>query len=327
MERTAGVGGSGQERAGAVRADAPDAVCSGSGAEADDGVCSLLRRSSKRFTERNPVGQRSVRLVAGMLGGLTIYGDEQAARLVTRRRAAGRRLRRTCCCTAMPMCSCLPTTTARRRSWCSFGPSGCSVVSDERGWPAAYLYRAGGQAARIAADGRARAAAGGACEERCIRATTIMGWAASRRRSPAASVHNRASQVEQGAARQCGAAERGAESMSRATERCCRASSSTRLKDELAEEFSGQRQCRAAAAARGRAEVAGAEPDAGGHGFRRAEGRRGAGHRAGVRSAAGAGRASRRCDLCQCARGGAGAVPADDPADGGADPGRAVARC
>ena len=33
-----------------------------------------------------------------------------------------------------------------------------------------------------------------------------------------------------------------------------------------------QRQCRAAAAARGRAEVAGAEPDAGGHGFRRVEG-------------------------------------------------------
>ena len=45
----------------------------------------------------------------------------------------------------------------------------------------------------------------------------------------------------------------------------------------------------------------------------------GARHRAGVRGAAGAGRAAGRCDLRQCARGGPGAVPADGAAAGGDD--------
>src|SRR5438105_15470089 len=46
----------------------------------------FARSYSEQFEEvyrRNPVGQRAVRLVAGMLGSLTIDGDERAVELVT----------------------------------------------------------------------------------------------------------------------------------------------------------------------------------------------------------------------------------------------------
>src|SRR3954469_15449924 len=45
----------------------------------------FARSYSEQFCEvyqRNPVGQRSVRLVSGMLGSLTIDGDERAVALV-----------------------------------------------------------------------------------------------------------------------------------------------------------------------------------------------------------------------------------------------------
>ena len=38
------------------------------------GSLAPMKHSSAEVYERNPVGQRSVRLVAGMLGGLTIDG-------------------------------------------------------------------------------------------------------------------------------------------------------------------------------------------------------------------------------------------------------------
>ena len=46
----------------------------------------FARSYSAQFDEvfrRNPVGQRAVRLVAGLLGGLTVDGNERAVRLVT----------------------------------------------------------------------------------------------------------------------------------------------------------------------------------------------------------------------------------------------------
>jgi len=51
----------------------------------DAAVEGFARSYSEQFREvyeRNPVGQRSVRLVAGMLGSLTVYGDERAVALV-----------------------------------------------------------------------------------------------------------------------------------------------------------------------------------------------------------------------------------------------------
>src|SRR4029079_11118583 len=45
----------------------------------------FARSYSAQFEEvfrRNPVGQRAVRLVAGMLGGLTIDGEERAVALI-----------------------------------------------------------------------------------------------------------------------------------------------------------------------------------------------------------------------------------------------------
>ena len=53
--------------------------------QSDASELGFARAYSEQFEEvyrRNPVGQRAVRLVAGMLGGLTIDGDERAVALI-----------------------------------------------------------------------------------------------------------------------------------------------------------------------------------------------------------------------------------------------------
>src|ERR1044072_4273620 len=49
---------------------------------AEEGFARSYSARVAEVFERNPVGQRAVRLVAGMLGGLTIDGDSRAVELV-----------------------------------------------------------------------------------------------------------------------------------------------------------------------------------------------------------------------------------------------------
>ena len=160
------------------------------GLNSDSQEVGFARSYSEQFEEvfrRNPVGQRSVRLVAGMLGSLTIDGDERAVALVKHDGlletiAANLLLHGNAYVKLIADDDDVP------QELCSLRPERVQVVSDERGWPVAYLYRAAGQSLRVQRlDGLQR---GG-----------VPGGDGAQWRG----------EVEQGAARQCGAAERSAE--------------------------------------------------------------------------------------------------------------------
>jgi hypothetical protein len=100
---------------------------------------------------RNPVGQRAVRLVSGPLGALTIDAigsDPAAAKLVS---ADG--LLEGIAANLLLHGNAYVQLIADERDvpkeLHSVRPERVSVVSDERGWPVAYLYRAAGQVVRF----------------------------------------------------------------------------------------------------------------------------------------------------------------------------------
>jgi HK97 family phage portal protein len=115
---------------------------------AEEGFARSYQAQFDEVYRRNPVGQRAVRLVAGMLGSLVIDGDESAVSLV---RASG--LLETITANLLLQGNAYVQLIADGRDQpvelCPLRPERVSVVSDERGWPVAYLYRAGGQASRI----------------------------------------------------------------------------------------------------------------------------------------------------------------------------------
>src|SRR6478672_1953511 len=111
----------------------------------------FARSYSEQFEEvfrRNPAGQRSVRLVAGMLGGLTVDGDPRAVALVKRDG-----LLESIAANLLLHGNAYVRLIADERDvpaeLCPLRPERVSVVGDDRGWPTAYLYRAAGQAVRI----------------------------------------------------------------------------------------------------------------------------------------------------------------------------------
>ena len=96
----------------------------------------------------NPVGQRSVRLIAGMLGSLTIDGPDEAVRLVNadllERIAAGLLLQ------GNAYVQLLTDGHDRPAELWALRPERVSVATDAGGYPTAYVYRAGIKASRIA---------------------------------------------------------------------------------------------------------------------------------------------------------------------------------
>ncbi|MFL6725339.1 MAG: phage portal protein [Sphingomicrobium sp.] len=184
---------------------------------------------------RNPVGQRSVRLVAGMLGGLTIDGDERAVALV---KSGGlEAIAANLLLQGNAYVKLLADDRDQPIELCLLRPERVSVVSDERGWPVAYLYRAAGQAARINRfDGLER-----------IQLTHIKslhprddhyGMGCLDAAIGAASVHNRAAKWNKALLDQ-GARPSGALSYEPADGSVLSAEQFKRLKDELTNEFSG----------------------------------------------------------------------------------------
>ncbi len=110
---------------------------------------------------RNPVGQRAVRLIAGMVGGLPVYaadpstgsgqaGADAAVALVTREGlleeiAAGLLLH------GNAYVQLIADGRDRPAELHALRPERVSIATDAAGWPAAYVYRAGAaKAARIA---------------------------------------------------------------------------------------------------------------------------------------------------------------------------------
>jgi len=202
----------------------------------------FARSYSEQFCEvfqRNPVGQRSVRLVSGMLGALTIdaiEGDERAARLV---QADG--LLETITANLLlhgnAYVQLIADDRDRPSELCLLRPERVSVVSDERGWPVAYLYRAGGQATRfnrLDPLERQQIAHIKALHPR----DDHYGMGCVEAACPAASVHNRASRWNK-ALLDNAARPSGALSYEPADGSVLSPDQFQRLKEELAAEFSG----------------------------------------------------------------------------------------
>ena len=97
---------------------------------------------------RNPVGQRAVRLVAGMLGSLTIDGDQRAVALV---QADGllESIAAQLLLHGNSYAQLITDDHGMPAELCPLRPERISVVADERGWPVAYLYRVGGRVTRF----------------------------------------------------------------------------------------------------------------------------------------------------------------------------------
>ena len=140
---------------------------------------------------RNPVGLRAVRLVAGLAGGLPLFGDEKAVALVKadgllERAAASLLLHGNAFARLVTDSHDRPAELHLMR------PERVSVVSGADGWPAAYLYRGGGQVVRVAKEdalGRRQVAHLKALDP----SDDQYGLGCLEAACPAASVHNRAS--------------------------------------------------------------------------------------------------------------------------------------
>jgi HK97 family phage portal protein len=118
---------------------------------AEEGFARSYHAQFEEVYRNNPVGQRSVRLIAGMLGSLTIdalEGDARAAELVQ----ADGLLEKVAANLLLQGNAYVQMIADDRDSpaeLCLLRPERVSVVCDERGWPVAYLYRAGPQVTRI----------------------------------------------------------------------------------------------------------------------------------------------------------------------------------
>jgi len=185
---------------------------------------------------RNPVGQRAVRLVAGMLGGLTVDGHEKAVALV-KRDGLLESIAANLLLHGNAYVRLLADGEDDPHELCLLRPERVQVICDERGWPVAYLYRAGGQVERIGRVdglGRAQLAHVKALHPR----DDHYGMGCLDAAIGAASVHNRAAKWNKSlldhAARPSGAL-----SYEPADGSVLSAEQFQRLKEELAEEFSG----------------------------------------------------------------------------------------
>jgi HK97 family phage portal protein len=118
---------------------------------AEEGFARSYQAQFDEVYRRNPVGQRSVRLIAGMLGSLTIdaiEGDARAAALV---QADGllEKIAASLLLGGNAYVQLIADGKDEPAELCLLRPERVSVVCDERGWPVAYLYRAGPQVTRI----------------------------------------------------------------------------------------------------------------------------------------------------------------------------------
>jgi len=202
----------------------------------EEGFARSYSAQFREVYERNPVGQRAVRLVSGMLGSLTIDGVERAVSLIKRDGllesiAANLLLQGNAYVRLIADDRDRPVELVQLR------PERVSVICDENGWPAGYLYRAAGRVERINfRDGleRIQVAHLKALHPR----DDHYGMGCLDAAIGAASVHNRAARWNKSLLDQ-GARPSGALSYEPADGSVLSADQFKRLKEELAQEFSG----------------------------------------------------------------------------------------
>ena len=207
-----------------------------SNSSTEEGFARSYEAQFREVYERNPVGQRAVRLVAGMLGSLTVDGDPRAVALV---RAAGllEGIAANLLLQGNAYVQLIADGEDRPAELNLLRPERMEVLADDRGWPIGYMHRAGGQMARIDRFdglGRVQVAHLKALHPRsdhygmgCIEAAIA-----------AASVHNRAAKWNKSLLDH-GARPSGALSYEPADGSVLSADQFKRLKEELENEFSG----------------------------------------------------------------------------------------
>jgi len=114
--------------------------------ESETGFARGYEAQMDEVYRRNPVGLRAVRLVAEAVGGLTVLGDERglAGAGLMERAVAGLLLHGNAYVQLVADGHDQPAELHALR------PERVSVACGADGWPAAYVYRAGAEAARIA---------------------------------------------------------------------------------------------------------------------------------------------------------------------------------
>jgi HK97 family phage portal protein len=223
----------------AAPADVRPCVPAWLGGEGRGGFARDYHAQFEEVFRRNPVGQRAVRLVAGMLGALPVYaseGDERAAGIVS---ADGllESIAANLLLHGNAYAQLITGDDGAPAEVCLLRPERVSVVTDERGWPTAYLYRVGGRVTRIERNdalGRRQMAHLKSLHPR----DDHYGMGCLEAACAAATVHNGASRWNKAlldnAARPSGALVYDpADGSTLSTDQF------TRLKDELAAEFSG----------------------------------------------------------------------------------------
>jgi len=120
---------------------------------AEEGFARSYQAQFDEVYRKNPVGQRAVRLVAGMLGSLTIDGPStgsgQAAVELVKRDGLLESIAANLLLHGNAYVQLIADGRDAPQELCLLRPERVSVISDERGWPVAYLYRAGGQVTRL----------------------------------------------------------------------------------------------------------------------------------------------------------------------------------
>lgn len=205
----------------------------------EEGFARSFEAQYDEVFRRNPVGQRAVRLVSGMLGALTVdalEGDERAVALIRvdgllESIAANLLLHGNAYVQLIAGADDVPAELFLLR------PERVGVIADERGWPVGYTYRAGTQMTRFARqDGLGRT------QVAHIKALNPhddhYGLGCLDAAIGAASVHNRAAKWNK-ALLDNSARPSGALSYAPADGMPLSAEQFRRLKDELTEEFAG----------------------------------------------------------------------------------------
>ena len=120
---------------------------------AEEGFARSYQAQFDEVYRKNPVGQRAVRLVAGMLGSLTIDGPStgpgQAAVELVKRDGLLESIAANLLLHGNAYVQLIAGWRDAPQELCLLRPERVSVISDEKGWPVAYLYRAGGQVTRL----------------------------------------------------------------------------------------------------------------------------------------------------------------------------------
>jgi HK97 family phage portal protein len=120
---------------------------------AEEGFARSYQAQFEEVYRNNPVGQRAVRLVAGMLGGLTVDGPStssgQAAVALVKSEGLLENIAASLLLHGNAYVQLIADGRDAPAELVPLRPERVQVVCDGRGWPEAYLYRAGGRVVRV----------------------------------------------------------------------------------------------------------------------------------------------------------------------------------